>query len=311
MIIAVTGVSRLTKYTYIKTNGAHISNRIRGFVKRSPNKVTIGAGDAKQLPPIEDLTKSKKPDEYADECINQIFKYNVMLTIYKRLGQQGDPTADGNRKTLDAMYEDMWLHKISSPEFVHKYFNTTSDNTASTKNIAYTNTRCLTVSNAIRESLGKTEKNEVDEILIWRVCEKTNNVKFTVNYRFRIVNISKNIAKLENVASKQQYVTDLATLDKHFKYDYCTTCHSAQGASIDGKTVIHDWEKSHLVTRERLWCALTRSTDCNNVLFYESAEEEDTSAEASPGIRDEPNETTLNKDWLNKINTYKLRSKSK
>ena len=40
---------------------------------------------------------------------------------------------------------------------------------------------------------------------------------------------------------------------------------------------------------------LTRSTDCNNVLFYESAEAEN-----------ELNETTLHKYWLNKINTYKL-----
>ena len=272
-------------------NGTHILNRIREFVKRNPNKIIIGAGDVKQLPPIEDLTNTRKPDE----CINQIFKYNVMLTICKRLGQQGDPTAEGNRKTLDMMYNDMWLHKLSLSECVHTYFNTTDDITASQKNIAYTNMRCLAVSNAIRKSLGKTDKYEVGEILICRLYKKTNNVKFNVNYRFRIVSISKNILKLENVKSRQQYITDIATLDKHFRYDYCTTCHSVQGASIDGKIVIHEWEKSHVVTREWLWCALTRSTDFNSVLFYESAEEDN-----------ELNETTLHKYWLNKINTYKL-----
>ena len=81
-------------------NGTHILNRIREFVKKNPNKIIIGAGDVKQLPPIEDLTNTRKPDEYADECINQIFKHNVMLTICKRLGQQGDPTAEGNRKNV-------------------------------------------------------------------------------------------------------------------------------------------------------------------------------------------------------------------
>ena len=146
-----------------------------------------------------------------------------------------------------------------------------------------------------RKSLGKTDKYEVGEILICRLYKKTNNVKFNVNYRFKIVSISKNIIKLENVKSKQQYLMDIATLVKHFRYDYCTTCHSAQGASIDGKIVIHEWEKSHLVTREWLWCTLTRSTDFNNVLFYESAEAEN-----------ELNETTLHKYWLNKINAYKL-----
>ena len=66
-----------------------------------------------------------------------------MLTICKRLGPQGDPTAEGNRKILDMMYDDMWLHKLSLSEFVHKYFNTTDDMTASQKNIAYTSMRVL------------------------------------------------------------------------------------------------------------------------------------------------------------------------
>ena len=157
---------------------------------------------------------------------------NVMLTICKRLGPQGDQTAEANRKILDMMYDDMWLHKLSLSEFVHKYFNTTDDITASQKNIAYTNMRCLTVSNAIRKSLGKTDKYEVGEILICRLYKKANNVKFNVNYRFRIVSISKNIIKSENVKSRQQYITDIATLDKHFRYDYCTTCHSAKGLQL-------------------------------------------------------------------------------
>ena len=93
--------------------------------------------------------------------------------------------------------------------------------------------------------------------------------------------------KLQNVKSRQQYLTDIATLDKHFRYDYCTICHSAPGASIEGKIVIHEWEKSQLVTREWLWCALSRSTNFKNVLFYESGEADDAS------MRDELNETTL------------------
>ena len=249
----------------IYMNGTHILNRIREFVKKNPSKIRFGAGDVKQLPPIEDLTNTRKHDEYADECIDQIFKYNVMLTICKRLGQQGDPTAESNRKILDMMYDDMWLHKLTLSEFVHKYFNTTSDFTESQMNIACTNMRCLTVSNASRKSLGKTDKYEVDEILICRLYKKANTVKFNVNSRFRIVSISKNIIRLENVKFKQHYLTDIATLDKPFRYDYCTTYHSTQGASIDGKIFIHEWEKSHLVTREWLWCALTRSTDFNNV----------------------------------------------
>ena len=57
----------------IYMNSLYILNRIREFVNKHPEKIIIGAGDVKQLPPIEDLTNTRKPDEYADDCINQIF----------------------------------------------------------------------------------------------------------------------------------------------------------------------------------------------------------------------------------------------
>ena len=79
---------------------------------------------------------------------------------------------------------------------------------------------------------------------------------------------------LDNVKSKEKFTTDTHThthtLDKHFRYVYCTTCHSAQGASIDGQTMIHEWDKKHLVTREWIWCALTRSADFSKVRFVKS-----------------------------------------
>ena len=55
-------------------NGLHFLNRIRQFLNKNPNKIIIGPGDTKQLPPIENFTNTRKPDEYADDCINQIFK---------------------------------------------------------------------------------------------------------------------------------------------------------------------------------------------------------------------------------------------
>ena len=47
-----------------------------------------------------------------------------------------------------------------------------------------------------------------------------------------------------------------------------------QGLPLTVFKIVLECEKSHLVTREWFWCALTRSTDVNNVLFYESAEGE-------------------------------------
>ena len=44
-----------------------ILNRIREFVNQNPDKIIIGSGDIKQLPPIEDPINTRKPDEYADD----------------------------------------------------------------------------------------------------------------------------------------------------------------------------------------------------------------------------------------------------
>ena len=285
----------------IYMNGLHVRSRINEFCHKHPEKIIIGAGDVKQLPPIEDLTNTRNPDEYSEDCINQIFKYQIFLKICKRLGGKDDPKANQNRRKLDMMYVDMWVHRIPMTDFVHKYFKTTDDPMASLKNIAYTNMRCLNVSNYIRKQQGKTEKYLVGETLICRVYKKlTSNDKFNVNYRFKIVRISGTFVILENVKTKQQYHTDVQTLDKHFRYDYCTTCHSAQGASIKGKIVIHEWEKKHLVSREWIWCAMTRSTDFNDVLFFASANDPS-----------ELNEENLHRYIENKIKNYKLQDEVK
>ena len=281
-------------------NSLYILNRIREFVKQHPDKIIIGAGDVKQLPPIEDLTNTRKPGEYGDDCINQIFKYNMMLKICKRLGAKDDPKANENRNTLNRMYDDMWINRIPITEFVKKYFKTTGDLMASEKNIAYTNIRCKYVSNYIRSNLGKTDKYEVGETLICRKYKKVGNTKFNVNYRFRVVNISGNVVALENIKSNDRYTTDIYTLDNNFRYDYCATCHSAQGASIKGKITIHEWEKSYLVSREWLWCALTRSTDFNDVLCYEGATN-----------NGELHEENLHRHLANKIKNYKLQDEAK
>ena len=224
----------------------------------------------------------------------------MMLKICKRLGAKDDPKANENRNTLNNMYNDMWLNCIPITEFVRKYFKTTDDLMASEKNIAYTNIRCKNVSNYIRSNLGKTDKYEVGETLICRKYKKVGNTKFNVNYRFKVVNISGNVVTLENIKSKDRYTTDIGTLDNHFRYDYCTTCHSAQGASIKGRITIHEWEKSYLVSREWIWCALTRSTDFNNVLFFEGKTN-----------NSELSEENLHRYLSNKIKNYKLQDEAK
>ena len=59
----------------------YIFSTILRCVKDNPNKVTIGAGDTKQLPPINDLTNTQQRDLYADMCIDRIFKHNIYLKV--------------------------------------------------------------------------------------------------------------------------------------------------------------------------------------------------------------------------------------
>ena len=108
-------------------NSLYILNRTREFAKqissaefvnKNPPKIIIGADDVKQLPPIEDLTNTGKPDAYADDCINQIFRYHMMLKICKRLRRKDDPKANDNRNTLNRMYDDMWIKRIPITDFV-------------------------------------------------------------------------------------------------------------------------------------------------------------------------------------------------
>ena len=111
----------------------------------------------------------------------------------------------------------------------------TDDVTKAVHNIAYTNMRCLNVSNSIRKHLGKTDKYEVGDTLICRVYKNLGNQRFNVNYGYRIISmilpmVTANEACpkgkaviLEKVKSKEKFTTDIYTLDKHFRYDYCTT----------------------------------------------------------------------------------------
>ena len=123
-------------------------------------------------------------------------------------------------------------------EWILKHFKMTKDVMQSENNIAYTNMRFQAVSTEVRRRLGKKDKYEVGEMLICRLYRQDDAGKFNVTI-----------------------------IDNHFRYAYCSTCHSRQGTSISGNITIHEWQKSYLVSREWLWCAITRARDFNNVYF--------------------------------------------
>ena len=97
------GESRLPKYDYngydviffdeIYMSSPYILNKIRVFCNEHPHLIVIGAGDVKQLPSIEPFTNNQNGEEYVDNCIDIMFKYNIFLQIRKGVG--GKDTEEG------------------------------------------------------------------------------------------------------------------------------------------------------------------------------------------------------------------------
>ena len=240
----------------------YIYNKIREFVKNNPDKIIIGAGDTKQLPPINDLTNTQPHDQYADQCIDKIFKYSMYLKICKRVGEE-------DRIKLDEMYNDFWERNMPLKDFIEKYFRYTSKINPEHMNIAYTNIRCKSVSDEVRRKLGKKGLYEVGEEMICRLYLKTDEgAKFNANIRYKILCINSRGIIIENIKDKKKYTLTEELLNKHFRYGYCATCHSCQGASINNNITIHEWDRSYLVSREWVWTSLTRARDFNKVAFF-------------------------------------------
>ena len=242
----------------------YIYNKIREFVKNNPDKIIIGAGDTKQLPSIQALTNTQPHDEYADRCVDKIFKYTMYLKVCKRVGEK-------DRITLDNLYIDFWENKLPIADIIEKYFRYTNKINPEHMNIAYTNIRCKSVSDEVRKKLGKINTYEINEEMICRLYLKTDEgAKFNANIRYKILCINSRGITIENIKDKKKYTLPEELLNKHFRYGYCATAHSCQGASINNNITIHEWDKFYLVSREWLWCSLTRARDFNKIAFFKN-----------------------------------------
>ena len=271
--------------------GGYVLNKIRHFINTNSNdKIIIGTADGKQLKPIVDLTNTQDHEKYLNKCLNQIFKYKIYLKICKRVKTEED------RQKVSDVYDDIWKHKLPIDEVMRKHFEATTDIMESEHNIAYTNRMCKWVSNTIRKNLGKSDKYEVGDFVICRKHTWKDGITFNVNFKFEIKQIVGDDVVIENVKTKQQYPTDIETLDTNFIYAYCATCHSSQGASVDKTIAIHEWDKKHLVSREWIYTSITRATDLNKVKYFVRTD----------GDEDELTEEKLMKYFEKKISSYKI-----
>jgi hypothetical protein len=93
--------------------------RIQEILFGKSRKIIVATGDTSQLPPIVDYTNTKEYATYADECINNIFPYEIYLKENKRLKTQED------KDKLDQIYNDIFNKDIPLETTVRKYFKFT------------------------------------------------------------------------------------------------------------------------------------------------------------------------------------------
>ena len=259
-----------TEFDVIVFDEIYFSNlniywRIKQFVEQNKhNKIIIATGDTKQLKPVQEITNTRDYELYTDNIIDNIFEYNILLKECKRLNTQEDKDKLRNIKF------DIFENKLPIMKVIEKYFEYTTDISNSNNNIAFLNTTCKNVSNEIRKLENREDEYEVGEFLTCREYTKTKTSVFNVNFKYKIVHIgSDGIFTLKNVKTEILQSVEVAKIRSNFIFAYCSTCHSAQGSSIDDTITIFDY--NHFLVKnypEWIWTAITRCRDLNKVKFY-------------------------------------------
>ena len=83
-----------------------------------------------------------------------------------------------------------------------------------------------------------------------------------------------NSLKLRNISSVDCYEVPLKQIQSHFNFNYCCTCHSVQGTTIQEPITIFDY-KFYYVTRKWIWTAIGRATNLDDVYFYDYSEDQE------------------------------------
>ena len=266
--------------------------RIKQFVEDNKhNKIVIATGDTKQLKPIQPLTNIQEYEVYADHILNNIFTNSILLEECKRLKTQQDKDKLSNVKT------DIFVNKLPFTEIIEKYFRYTTCISGSKHNIAYLNDTCKNVATEIRKLENRKDEYEISEKLICREYTKTSTSVFHVNFKYKIVHIGKDgIMTLKNMKTNILQSLNIQKVRDNFIFAHCTTCHSAQGSSIDGDITVFDYNHYDIKKyREWLWTAITRARDLNKVKFYKYSDD----------INHEFNHECMKSYYERKIENYK------
>ena len=211
--------------------------RIKQFVELNKhNKIIIATGDTKQVKPVQEITNTRGYELYTDNFIDNIFEYSMLLKECKRLNTQED------KDKLRNIKNDIFINKLPIKTIIEKYVEYTTDISGSKNNIALLNTTCKNVSNENRKTENRKNEYEVGECLICRQYPKTKTSVFNENFKYKIVHIGNDeICTSKNVKTEILQSVEVAKLRSNFIFASCSTCHSAQGSSIDDTITMFDY----------------------------------------------------------------------
>jgi hypothetical protein len=236
---------------------------LRKIYKYSLNndKIILATGDINQLESVEQISNNKNYDEYLNHCINMIFPYYINLQEIKRVKD------NEQKEKLKQISYDILHTDIPVDDIIKKYKLKTT-NKLCMNNLAFTNKKCESVSNQVRQGLGKPQNEyEVGEILTCKKHFKNKKYTLHVNYEYKIKGVSANNIILIDETTKEEFNLFRKFVDNHFIWSYCTTVHSCQGSSVDGKVIIHEYNHFYS-NRKWIYTAVTRTTNINNVYFF-------------------------------------------
>ena len=202
---------------------------------------------------MEDATNTRDHEEYMNDCIDQMFKYNIWLRICKRLKSEED------RVKLESIRLDSLETEKPIKEVVEGYFKYTDKIEMCENNIAYTNETCKKVANEIRRMKQLGNDYIAGDRVLCKKYLKLKKDKWNANITYEIMRIDEE--RVEQTMLNK-------FLKSHFVYACCYTAHSKQGCSVNDEIIIYDWQRPYC-SRNWIWVAITKCRDLSKVRFSE------------------------------------------
>ena len=214
--------------------------RIKRYIEGNPEKIVLATGDTKQLEPVEPATNTHEDLEaYSNSCVDLIFPDQLRLRENKRLR-----TAEDKQKLRD-FKADIFNESIPIEETVRKYFPVVQGSETDF-NIAYYNVTCERIAEKTRKRLGKRGAYEVGESLVCKSSylkvkrQGAKPLPLYKNYEYKIVAVELDIVTLDT--GDEIIALPIDMVKKNFVHNYCRTCHSFQGLSVNVPITIYDWQ---------------------------------------------------------------------